>query len=417
MKHLRLFFAFMICSIVSLHAQWVVQNSPVSSRLLSIHFINASTGFVSGEMGTMLKSTNGGTSWFKIPTNLPNAIDAIRFIGNDTGFAFVRGSLIYKTTNTGSTWSQDTLHDIFGFFSSACFPTHAVGYAAGQTVGGTILTSFVAKTTDAGSNWITQRFDTITSLNAISFPDERNGYAIGNENNFGGVIMKTTDGGHSWKSMVKNIYHRLTSASFLDSSIGYVCGYGGAVLKTTDGGSSWTKYSSGFDFIEAVWFTDIQTGYIVSDDYPTSVIKKTTDGGVTWNPQYERSTGFNAVVFINANTGYVVGEDGIILKTENGGTTGIKSEDSKPMEYSMMQNYPNPFNPSTTIRYALPSSAHVKLTVHDILGREVATLVNEEQSAGWKEVQWNASGFSSGIYFVKMSAETFSQTKKILLMK
>ena len=88
-----------------------------------------------------------------------------------------------------------------------------------------------------------------------------------------------------------------------------------------------------------------------------------------------------------------------------------------PVSWTLKQNYPNPFNPSTSIRYALPSSANVKLTIHDILGREIATLVNEEQSAGWKEVVWNASLFSSGIYFYKLEAGGFTEVKKLMLLK
>ena len=114
-------------------------------------------------------------------------------------------------------------------------------------------------------------------------------------------------------------------------------------------------------------------------------------------------------------------------------TTSLNEvQDVIPLEFSLEQNFPNPFNPTTTIRYALPSSAHVKLTVHDILGREIATLVNEEQSAGWKEVRWDGSNFASGIYLVRMftpltsqvvdhpfgrKSGSFTETKKILLMK
>jgi hypothetical protein len=98
-------------------------------------------------------------------------------------------------------------------------------------------------------------------------------------------------------------------------------------------------------------------------------------------------------------------------------TTGIPAASPVPTTFLLEQNFPNPFNPSTTIRYALPSSAHVRLTVHDILGREIATLVNEEQSAGWNELQWNAAGFVSGMYLVRMTAGEFVQTKKILLLK
>ncbi len=97
--------------------------------------------------------------------------------------------------------------------------------------------------------------------------------------------------------------------------------------------------------------------------------------------------------------------------------TAVKDETETPQTFMLAQNYPNPFNPTTTIRYSLPSSANVKLAVYDLLGREIATLVNEEQSAGWKEVEWNAAGFASGMYLVRMSAGSFTETKKILLMK
>ncbi len=97
--------------------------------------------------------------------------------------------------------------------------------------------------------------------------------------------------------------------------------------------------------------------------------------------------------------------------------TAVKSEIRKPQTFEMTQNYPNPFNPSTTIRYSLPSMANVKLAVYDLLGREIATLVNEEQSEGWKEVQWNASGFSSGIYFYQLQTNGKREIRKMILMK
>ena len=88
-----------------------------------------------------------------------------------------------------------------------------------------------------------------------------------------------------------------------------------------------------------------------------------------------------------------------------------------PQEYSLQQNYPNPFNPSTAISYQLSANTFVSLKVFDMLGREVATLVNEVQKAGTYSTTWNASGFGSGIYFCKMQAGSFSETKKLVLMK
>jgi poly(3-hydroxybutyrate) depolymerase len=93
------------------------------------------------------------------------------------------------------------------------------------------------------------------------------------------------------------------------------------------------------------------------------------------------------------------------------------SHNQIPNQFVLLQNYPNPFNPSTTIRYALPNNAKVRLAIYDLLGREIATLVDEEQTVGWREVEWNASAFSSGIYFYRIQAGTFSEVKKMMLIK
>jgi predicted outer membrane repeat protein len=88
-----------------------------------------------------------------------------------------------------------------------------------------------------------------------------------------------------------------------------------------------------------------------------------------------------------------------------------------PTEYALYQNYPNPFNPSTTIKWEMRKSGLVTLIIYDVLGREVITLVNEELSAGKHEVVFDASRFSSGIYFYQLKADKFLQTKKIILIK
>jgi hypothetical protein len=88
-----------------------------------------------------------------------------------------------------------------------------------------------------------------------------------------------------------------------------------------------------------------------------------------------------------------------------------------PGAYSLGQNYPNPFNPGTTIRYSLPVSEHVKLSIYNILGQEVATLVNESQDAGYKSVSFDARGLPSGMYSYKLTAGTFTNVKKLLLVR
>jgi hypothetical protein len=85
--------------------------------------------------------------------------------------------------------------------------------------------------------------------------------------------------------------------------------------------------------------------------------------------------------------------------------------------FELMQNYPNPFNPSTVITYQLPAVKFVSLKVLDVLGREVATLVNEVRQPGTHSVRWNASGVSSGVFFYWLQAGSFFSTKKMLMIK
>jgi hypothetical protein len=100
------------------------------------------------------------------------------------------------------------------------------------------------------------------------------------------------------------------------------------------------------------------------------------------------------------------------------GTTAV-SETGKvtPTEFSLSQNYPNPFNPSTTILYALPKTAFVRLTVFNPLGKEVETLVSRTQVAGEYEIHWNSNNLASGVYLYRLQAGKFVETRKMVLMR
>jgi len=99
------------------------------------------------------------------------------------------------------------------------------------------------------------------------------------------------------------------------------------------------------------------------------------------------------------------------------GSTQVSSVPVEPITFDLSQNYPNPFNPMTSIKYQIPKSSFVKISVYNILGVEVRTLVNEEQSVGSYEVKLDANGLSSGVYFYKIQAGEFVQSKKMLLTK
>ncbi len=95
----------------------------------------------------------------------------------------------------------------------------------------------------------------------------------------------------------------------------------------------------------------------------------------------------------------------------------VNDPDAVNYKYELNDNYPNPFNPSTTISYELAAAGFTTLKIYNILGKEIATLVNEKQNAGTHMVQWNASSFSSGVYFYKLQTDGFIQTKRMILTK
>jgi hypothetical protein len=98
-------------------------------------------------------------------------------------------------------------------------------------------------------------------------------------------------------------------------------------------------------------------------------------------------------------------------------SVGLEDENNIPIVFKLTQNYPNPFNPSTTIKYSIPEAAKVKLTLFNLLGEELKTLVNEEKVAGNYSIEFNASSLPSGVYFYQLKAGDFTSVKKMLLIK
>jgi len=186
-------------------------------------------------------------------------------------------------------------------------------------------------------------------------------------------------------------------------------GLEGAIITWNDlGGSDLDIYSQRINSSGSVLWTGDGVAICTAPGdqvWPTIVSEGSSGAIITW---YDYRGSISPDIYaqqINAS-----GQLGVVTSVDN-------LSSAMPQEFHLNQNYPNPFNPSTSIKYAIMSNQFVQLKVYDVLGKEAATLVNEEKSAGTYEVNFNASQLSSGIYFYKLQAGSFISTKKMILIK
>jgi len=142
---------------------------------------------------------------------------------------------------------------------------------------------------------------------------------------------------------------------------------------------------------------------------------------VTFNGRTVANQG-DTIVTPSVTTDYVLATTGTVNSSRTITVTAVVAgvgdpAGTLPAAYGLGQNYPNPFNPATTISYQLPERTFVRLSVYDVMGRQVASLVDGEKPAGEYSVQWDALGMPTGVYFYRIQAGGFTQTKQLLLVR
>jgi hypothetical protein len=232
----------------------------------------------------------------------------------------------------------------------------------------------------------------------------------------GGVFMSTNNG-TNWT--VKNgglsgsglLVHSLAS-----NASNIFAGTEGGIYLSTNSGTNWI--SRGLTNLTVTQMIFIGSNLIATT---SSGIYSSTNNGLNWLNQY---TGFSiapgASSIVYTNQYFFVGTVGqsVWRRDSSDIFTNLKIHYSGlPDEYLLFQNYPNPFNPTTIIQYALPKFSFIKLEIFDMLGRKIETLVNEKQTAGVYETKFNASQYQNGVYFYRLTAEGFRETKKMILIK
>jgi hypothetical protein len=163
------------------------------------------------------------------------------------------------------------------------------------------------------------------------------------------------------------------------------------------------------------WF-DFNTGWIFAS---LGYSAKTTDGGANWFFQNTSGQYGYSCYFTHPDSGYVVGDNSYILKIMGKIITGAEWSGTQiPSGYYLKQNYPNPFNPSTTIKFSIPSSQeNIMLDVHNSIGEQVMVLVDKSLPAGNYEVSFSTTNLPSGVYYYKLEAGNFNETRKMILLK
>jgi probable HAF family extracellular repeat protein len=194
----------------------------------------------------------------------------------------------------------------------------------------------------------------------------------------------------------------------------------------------WTQ-SGGFEFNIAGNFSQGNAvsgdGSTIVGDFGDGAFRLSTAGGLESLNQVYASlltpgSDLYIALGISADEQFIVGQGTNGTTSQDEGyllaVNGVNSVDKladQPEGFALAQNYPNPFNPTTKIRYSVPQSSNVMIKVFDILGNEIETLVNEEKPVGTYEITWNAESLPSGIYFYRLSAGEFVETRKMILMK
>ena len=351
----------------------------------SWQFLNIQKSTDKGESFGLFASPPGG--------NLPTAFIAPFELFNGNGNVMYAGrSKIYRSTNGGNNWNVTNNNNVLdGNFALAM----DISYQSAGKV-------FVATAPSSANR---------------------------------GHIFRTTNGGTDWIDVTGNLPDRFPADIAFDpsdDSIVYLTFYGfgtGHVFKTTNSGDSWSDITG--------TLPDVPTVSVIVDPNNTNHVYvgndlgvfASTDAGSTWQPFDEGLP--TAVIAMDLNI--TTSNNVIRVATHGNGVyerkllstivSGINDDNTFVKSFKLEQNYPNPFNPSTKIKYTITppnlpeGETFVSLKVYDVLGNEIATLVNEEKPVGTYEVEFNANHLSSGTYFYRLTAGNLSETKKMLFLK
>jgi hypothetical protein len=351
--------------------------------------------------GRMFLITNDGSNWTQVGS-ADNSIDILSIVKLDSRILAGTWDGLFQSTDEGTTWNA---------FTNTGIPADAAIWSI-VMINSTLFagtTGAIYKSTDNGSTWTEISSGLAKDARITSIVASGDNLFAGSANN---GIFKSTNNGTSWTTINSNLTNtNISQLVGLDNKLFAVTLTG--VFISDNGGTSWVADPSELKKVNCL----VALNDLLIAGTENSGAYLSDDKGVNW-------TSFNSEMPADTRIwSLAINNDGIFAATSSGiwftsypNKVGIEGEISAPSTFTLKQNYPNPFNQSTTISFSIPSKSFVSLKIYDLQGREVTTIFSEEIPAGQYTRKWNAANTSSGIYFYRLQAGSYTETKKLILL-
>ncbi len=428
MNRMILILAVILTTIPLLATEWVEIDPPEGANGgLSYQFISATEGwaFSSNYDGTLLYHTNNtGQSWEQIYVSDQNQIIDLQMIDSQHGWAIIyRGMSVdlFTTASGGEAWFRvDVQVPISGLVTTMDFSDMENGLIAGSSDG----VKYVYRTTNGGYDFEElYQTDINFVITDISCLGEDNIWVLGTTSE--GIAFYSSNAGADWVILGDTLSHANTlNYNFFSDQVYGILGdftiyediifY--ALILTNDGMDTYTLYddSTFGEYVYSCYFMDEQTIW-VGGRFNMFI---STNGGRSFAVYQNFDTNIKDITFIDS-TGFATGGNGSLYVYHPAVSNDEASVEVPILDFNC---YPNPFNPETTISFNNPQNGRISLSIYNIKGQLVKTLLDEEIAVGTHSIVWNGTNekgnsVTSGIYFTKITTTSTSLTKKMILLK
>ncbi|MEO8211256.1 MAG: T9SS type A sorting domain-containing protein [bacterium] len=403
---------------------WIEKNFNLSlPGINSLAFSDNDEIFASSFSGIYYSADNGN-NWTKRNSLLPTLfVNSIYRASNGELLAGLYNTGIYRSLDNGNTW-QPSSNGILPEGRFDFIKPSPNGYLYTASIPGAFVdTMKLYRSSDNGMNWSKIYQPESTGFDRFDIDASGTLYMAGTGSSFQATVLRSTDNGNTWNEDILEGFFFIDNFTVQGNNL-YMTSSANIYI-STDMGVAWNQIDNGSWQPASISCLAVNSlGNILVT--VGSEFYLTTNSGSSWSMHSSglvQSSPINNLIL--RNDGYLFGityYGGIFKSTQSTLTSISNIINNVPPNFNLKQNYPNPFNPATVISYQLTVNSYAKLKIFDILGNEVATLVNEKQNEGSYSVEFNGSNYPSGIYYYKLEVRYgqeggFSEVKKMTLLK